>query len=637
MQNQKQYFRQTITVLMACGLIASLLPGFAAAQDLSTREKRAAWLFGQYDGITKGLGNNAKHGAARALARLALNPDDAYVINKITHFYDKVREGENGEQFTYFGVAMVLGKYWDKFTPAQRDHLKAKIKGFDNLLKGGTENHAIMKNVGAYLWAQYWPNETGWLRGTHTSAQIMAEARKNLLAVMRSLYDKGYVENLSTTYAAVHLGPYYALYSCATDPGMKAAANAALHFHIANAAANHFEGVVIPPANRWNVWQTNTGDSDCGLQWIYWLYWGEKLNRNPVGVDVTTNENSHSVYAAASGWVPPATINSLAWGQTVPYELTASASFFGSWGTGQPAENVRYVYRDKLYAMGTGFFQYRPDGHYDSYNAFGLIYKSPDKYNYIECYHPYWRSNDRTWKGINSPFMQMAQHKGTAIVLFNIPTADPWVGRGRDSWQAMRDAHSDNLIKEALIRYPKSIDQKTEANGWIFLREGGVYIAIRPLKDYAIDTNYKPAGEFDVIVSPGAKNAVVFDIATKQQFATFEVFQGAVGKNPPVVDWNKLSVTYKNVNGDTLAVAWNPPKYDVPKAEENDPERKTVQVRPDIKVNGAVVPIDTDFTNGKAVMKSSSVELVDRVLRLKTSAGELVVDWRGEIPKFSNR
>jgi hypothetical protein len=36
MQNQKQYFRQTITVLMACGLIASLLPGRAAAQDPST-------------------------------------------------------------------------------------------------------------------------------------------------------------------------------------------------------------------------------------------------------------------------------------------------------------------------------------------------------------------------------------------------------------------------------------------------------------------------------------------------------------------------------------------------------------------------------------------------------------------------
>jgi hypothetical protein len=62
-----------------------------------------------------------------------------------------------------------------------------------------------------------------------------------------------------------------------------------------------------------------------------------------------------------------------------------------------------------------------------------------------------------------------------------------------------------------------------------------------------------------------------------------------------------------------------------------------VRVRPDITVNGAVVPIDSDFINGKAVMKSPSVELVNRVLRLRTAAGQLEVDWRGEAPKFSDR
>lgn len=44
MPNQFQCVRQTAAILMACGLIASLLPGFAAAQDPSTREKRAAWI-----------------------------------------------------------------------------------------------------------------------------------------------------------------------------------------------------------------------------------------------------------------------------------------------------------------------------------------------------------------------------------------------------------------------------------------------------------------------------------------------------------------------------------------------------------------------------------------------------------------
>jgi len=627
MLNRRQFLRQTAAASMAPGLIASLLPGLAAAQDLSTMEARAAWLIEQRRG--ESINPNAKFGAAVALARLALNPDDAEVIDRITHFYDKVPEESNGQQFSYPGVAWVLGKHRDKFTPAQRDDLKARIKGFDDLLGHGTENHAIMKCVAAYLFAQYWPDEPGWVRGTKTSEEVMETARGRLLSIMRSLYDKSYEENLSTNYGAVHLFPYYALYHCATDPEIKGAANAAIHFHVANLAANHFEGVIVPPYNR-GVMQSNTFPG-ISLQMICWLYWGEVTNLLP-------RLDDYALYAALSSWRPPAAINSIAQGQTVPYELTASAASFGHsgvspgfWGTGTPGECVRYVYRDKLYAMGSGFFQYYPEELYHTYYAFGLIYKSPDKYNYIECYHPYWRGNTREWNGLNSPFMQMAQHKGMAITLFNIPTADPWAGRGRGDFQAKRDAHFKNLIQEALVRYPKSIDQKTEANGWIFLREGDVNIAIRPLKAYALDANYKPAGgEFDVVRSAFAQTGFVFDIATKEEFATFEAFQTAVNQNPPIVDWDQLSVTYKNVKGDTLTATWNPPRYDVPRGER-------VLVRPNIAVNGAAVPIDSDFLNGRAVMKSPSVELVNRVLRLRTSAGHLEVDWRGMVPKFSNQ
>jgi hypothetical protein len=153
MLNRLQFVCQPATLLLAFGLILGLLPGFTAAQDLSTVEARAAWLIGQYEG--ESIGFNAKFGAATALARLALNPNDAYVIDRITRYYDNVPPGSDGEQFTYPGVAWVLGKYWDKFTPEQRDRLKGKLKGFSDLLGHGTENHAIMKVAAAYLFAQY--------------------------------------------------------------------------------------------------------------------------------------------------------------------------------------------------------------------------------------------------------------------------------------------------------------------------------------------------------------------------------------------------------------------------------------------------------------------------------------------------
>ena len=643
MSNQSQFIRQSAAVLMACGLMASPLPGFATAQDWSTQEARAAWLIGQYEG--ESIGFNDKFGGAKALARLALNPDDAYVIDRITRYYDNVPEGTNAQQFSYAGVAWVLGKYWDKFTPAQRDHLKAKLKGFSDLLGHGTENHAIMKGAAAYLFAQYWPDETGWLRGTMTSTEMGATARAQMLGTMRSLYNYGFAENLSNNYTPVHLFPYYALYDCATDPEMKNAADAALHFHLANAAANHFEGVGITPANRDYSSATLNAHSmsiPTSMHWIRWFYWPDAQNFTPLAKD--GGDGNYVGYAAVSSWKPPAAINSLARGETAPYELTASArGWIAYWGVtdsstlmGRPGECVRYVYRDKLYAMGSGFFQYQPGQFYVDYNAFRAIYKSPDRFNIIECFHPYWRSNTREWGGLNSPFMQMAQHKGTAIALFNIPTEDPWEGLGTSGWQAYRDDHFDNLIQEALVSYPTSIDQTTEENGWIFLREGDVYIAIRPLKAYTIGDDYKPgkaavatAEDYKVVRSAFAQTGFVFDIATKEEFATFEAFQTAVNQNPLQVDWDNLSVAYTSVGGDAITATWNPPDYQATTTR--------VLVRPDITVNGAVVPVDRDFINAKAVMKSPSVSLVDRMLRLKTPSGRLEVDWRGEVPKFSNQ
>jgi hypothetical protein len=41
MLNQVQFVRRMAAVLLACGLVASLSPGFAAAQDQSTYEARA--------------------------------------------------------------------------------------------------------------------------------------------------------------------------------------------------------------------------------------------------------------------------------------------------------------------------------------------------------------------------------------------------------------------------------------------------------------------------------------------------------------------------------------------------------------------------------------------------------------------
>lgn len=54
-------------------------------------EGRAAWIIGQYEGESISL--DAKLGPAIALARLALNHNDAYVLDRITRYYDNIPAG----------------------------------------------------------------------------------------------------------------------------------------------------------------------------------------------------------------------------------------------------------------------------------------------------------------------------------------------------------------------------------------------------------------------------------------------------------------------------------------------------------------------------------------------------------------
>jgi hypothetical protein len=600
-------------------------------------------------------GMNARHGSQAAAARLkANNGNDQAMIDYIATYYNSLDANDAAYWVNLPSMAWVLCNYWDKFTPAQRENLKNRVKQIANLVNSGTENHTITMQIGGYLLAQRFPNESGWYGG-RTSSQLMTETRTNLMNIMKSLYSKGYNEDLSTTYLTVHLSAYFALYDCATDPEVKNAADAALNFHIAHLAANHFNGLVIPPFTRENASQANRTDGsdwNPSANWINWLYWGESGVKTPdLNALMTNTENRYICQAAISGWRPSAAIISLALGQAVPYELRSTKCNFEHYGAGGAGEYERYVYRDKLYAMGSGNMRFRPNGYHLDYKMSGLVYKSNDNYNYIDWKHFYWRSNDRIWRGA-SPFVQTAQYKSTAIVLFNIPTADPWPTYGE--YLKYRNNHFNALIQEGLVRYPKSIDEKVEANGWIFLREGDVYIAIRPLKDYTIVTNYNSlmtkgsdatnnnfidvAASFNVIRSAFGQTGFVIDVAVKGDFVSFADFQTAVSAKTVNVNWTNFTVNYTSLKGNVLAASWQKPSPDYPNVPLSYGNNVNAQVwvRPNFTIDGASVGPDSDFTGGNAVIKSSVISLVNRKLTINIPGGESSVDWSGANPVFIN-
>jgi hypothetical protein len=613
----------------------------------SAMESRAQWMINTYKNLTIGAptepnGAGAqKFGWADTLTRLRLNPNDRAPIQR---FVELFKNGNFNNAFMPAGAGWILTQYWDKFTENERNSIILPVLRNANLLSHGTENHFLIRYVGAHLFSQLWPNENQWIdsiRGRRiTSSELAQFTKTKLLETLRSYYSKGYTEHLSPNYLPVHFYALHALYNNTNDPELKAAADAAMTFHVADMAANFFYGQTIAPYDR--VSPTPVVDAPKNSQLnnhikaMYWLYWAEFMNTPSTQTASfypnagARDEAKHfAVTSALSAWRPPALLTALADGRNLaPYTLKSTVPTFGNYGTGAPSDTLRTVYRDERFTVGSGIFQQRIDNGLSERMGLEIAYKTTDSQNTIVFHHPYWRSNSNQykWMSRSSPFQQNVQHESTIISLFNIPKADPFAGRTRADWEKFRDQNRNQLIQQAWIRYPKAADEVVETSGWVFLREGETYVAIRPWNPYAKVTNEFP--DMNVLRSSGATNAIISDVATVDQFRTFTQFRSAVLAAPLKVNLNpsRPSVSYRNVRGDTITAQWNQPDYSAPK----------ITSWPTATVNGVVQAQDPDFLNGRAVIKSAPLTVANRVLTVKLPAGQMQVDWRNKIPVFSD-
>ncbi len=441
----------------------------------------------------------------------------------------------------------------------------------------------------------------------------------------------------------VHFYALQALYNNTTDPDLKAAADAALTFHVADMAANFFHGSTIAHYNRPAPSpivepQANSAINN-HIKALYWLYWAEFMNTaSPTTASFVgfgpnagaRDEAKHfAVTSAISTWRPPALLNALAQGEGIgPYTLQSSVPAFGEFATGAPADTLRTVYRDEHFTVGSGMFRQNINKGLSERMGSEIIYKTKDYQNSIVFHHPYWRtnSNQYKWLGRSSPFQQTVQHESTLISLFNIPKSDPFSRRTRFDYEAFRNQNASHLIQQAWIRYPKSVDEVVQMRGWIFLREKETYIAIRPWNPYTIDS-----GEFvhfNVLRSAGAANAIITDTATADQFSSFSQFRSAVLSAPLSVNLSTPTpnVSYRNVQGDTITARWTQTDYNA------------VQINPwpVATVNGVIQAPDPDFLQGRAVIKSEPLTLANRVLSVNIPSGKLEVNWQGNRPVFSS-
>jgi hypothetical protein len=178
------------------------------------------------------------------------------------------------------------------------------------------------------------------------------------------------------------------------------------------------------------------------------------------------------------------------------------------------------------------------------------------------------------------------------------------------------------MIPLAQLRFPSHMSYSTGENGWVFLTDGPVYVAINVLREgWTRDRRTFPG--FNVIKSRGAdgerwRTGFVYEVATADAFASLDDFRAAVEANALVVDWDAMTASYSTTRGDVLELRYNT-------SLENIPDHTV----PEFLVNGQAVAYDASWPS----LDSPWATVVDRVLALPADNGEfLVADWSADLP-----
>jgi hypothetical protein len=421
--------------------------------------------------------------------------------------------------FALPALVRYLYTYGDCVSEAQKGELLAGLERAHHLFAHGTANHAIMQASSWYLLAQYfadatWTNADG---ARYDSAAVMARLADLLRQRTEGFFRQMHAEIFSTTYAMVNLYPLLNLIELAADPIVAARANAEASLEILLLTAHSFHGNVVPPITRRNIDQTNaawpepTGVFPSITQHVLWYYFGEPAYGRYDFIQ-ERREPYFVVFFALSSWRPPA----IAWAlPTSGYSARTTTPDFTHWGAEAPPLLYGDSYFGAEYALATGNASFDPSWYSSHNQTFSVTLRSDAVENKIECQHPYWRSDlgeDAWTTDLWSPFVQSHRidaHR--AVLIADIPAADPWVYGADNRFFAERDDHRDALIHTVQCRVPLSADEVIFEDRWIFVREGASFVALASLAgdlERASDLPDAIASRFEVVKIREARTAI---------------------------------------------------------------------------------------------------------------------------------
>jgi hypothetical protein len=440
---------------------------------------------------------------------------------------------EDDNLFALPPLVRYLNLYGACMSDAQRSDLVAGLTSPNYLFAHGTLNHAIMQASSWYLLAQAFP-DAAWTDhdGTpHDSDALMAALRDLLESRAAGVFREGHNEILSTTYAMIDVFPLLNLVDFAADPEVAARAGAEASLEVLLLKAHSYHGNVLPPLTRRNIdqhngaWAGPTGTFPSVTQHLLWYYFGEPAFGSHDFIQ-DTREPYYAVMFALSPWRPPL---AAWWMRSEDYVVRHVTPDMSHWGEPAPTLIHGDTYVGRHYALSTGNISFDPAAYADHNQTFALTFRSASLHDKIECQHPYWRSDhgeDAWTSDFWSPFVQTHRlDEQRAVLIAEIPTADPWVYGPENDFFGDRDGHRDGLIQMVQCRIPHEVDQTLFEDHWVFVRHGATSIALGSLAgsmEPAGDLPAELAARFAVVKIREARTALFVMVEeTEGSFADF--------------------------------------------------------------------------------------------------------------------
>ncbi len=573
------------------------------------------------------------------LARLAVGAADPESLGYLAR---GARFHARASWFGMCSLAQILAAYESQLPAEVLDEIRVQVTRYPHFLGGGTENHRVMNRAAGLIFGERWPDDT--FHHGISGRELVAICKQYVRDYGREIYATSMTEYLSPVYHAVNTAPWMMLAQHSRDEETRLMARAIADWMFADLALNCHHSAIVPPLTRCKAQLHGQPGHDrlslAPTLATAWLYWGTEVADADVRVD-----SSSVPHHAQSSYVPPSAIRNLGAkrvefpftvrqsrpSRKVFERLTENAHGYQArndpeFGPLEPRFHLRSVYFDRDYAVGAGYFQeniHNPD--YRESIPFGAVWRSANPYARLVVGHPYWFVNyqpkswpspspEDMWSGM-SPFQQVVHAQNAAILLFDIPDANPYRDvklRWGPDFARVDPPHRP--LQSCFAYYPESVDQQVRTDTAFFLRDGDVYIAIRPLRGEAAWSECAVPG-YGRIDMPGAVTGCVVELGSRSEFGSFESFQQRV--DDAALDCSALitekRVRYESTRGIQLEIQFNDQGW-----------------LPLASVDGQ--PLDFD---GWPVCESPYVTSRDRVLDVHDGVQGLTIDWRGDLPIYS--